>query len=84
MKPYFGSEIAEHDVTMTPFPADLIKLQFFSLVRMRVIDVRRGIESLVTLLASVWELSRKECTGGQFDPPPLRDAGVIDIILSGR
>ena len=38
---------------------------------MREIDGRRGMESLVTLLASVWELSRKEYRGeGQFDPLP--------------
>ena len=54
VKPYFGSEIAKHDVTLTSFPADLLGIptQFF-LARMREIDVREGSESLPTIWPSV-------------------------------
>ena len=68
MKPYFGSEIAEHDVTITPFPADLLWLSNFALAKMRKIDPQRDMESLVTLLPFVWELFRKEYREGPFRP----------------
>ena len=40
-------------------------------VRMREIDIQRGLESLVTLLASVLQLSMEGYMGG-VSPPPYR------------
>ena len=50
---------------------------------MRESDAQSGMTSLVTLLVSVWELSRDEYRGGAFGRraqegafgPPLRGAG---------
>ena len=51
VKLYLGSKIAEHDVTMTLFPVDLLCLQNFSSARMRRIDARRDEKfGVVTLL----------------------------------
>ena len=76
VKPYFGSKIAEHGVTMTSFPAGLLQLKKIPLAKMCEIDARRGMESLVTLLASVWELSRKVYRGGGGDSAPRTGRGL--------
>ena len=44
---------------------------------MRKIDARRGLESLVTLLASVQELPREEYRGGGGDSPPPTGRGLM-------
>ena len=49
MKPYFGSEIAEDDVTLTSFPADPLELPNFPLAGMHKIDAREVPERLVTI-----------------------------------
>ena len=57
MGPCFGSEMSEHDVTVTSFSADLEELQDFSFVKICKIDKQEGHESFVTILPSVRELS---------------------------
>ena len=56
---------------------------------MRRIDAPRDMESLVTLLASVWELSRSVQGGGDDSPPPThygckRPNGWPGVILEFR
>ena len=47
---------------------------------MREIDARRGLESLVTLLASVWELPRKEYRRAVSPPFPLLGVGLEQVL----
>ena len=61
--PYFRSKSAEHDVTLTPFTADLPNVGRHDFYNLCNIDSREGIENLVIVRQTVWEIWRKHERG---------------------
>ena len=62
--PYFHSKSAEHDVTLTSFTADLSKVEHHNFHTLCKIGAREGIENLVIVRQTVWEIWRNKREGG--------------------
>ena len=61
--PYFRSKSAEHDVTLTSFAADPSKVERQN-CHMCKIDAKEGIENLVIVRQTVWEIWWENERGG--------------------
>ena len=60
--PYFRSKSAEHDITLSSFMADLSK-EGHNFQKLCKIVAREGIENLVIVRQTVWEIWRKNERG---------------------
>ena len=86
----FWHNIAEHDVTKTPFPQKFID-GFFSWYfgSRRQIDAGAGTENFVSIYAAVFALWRKSGRGHNLSPPPPAGRGLTPagtrhfVILDG-
>ena len=67
--------MAKHDVTKMSFTQKFLDGCFRNYGGRRQIDVGEGSESIASIFAAVFELSRKSARGAIFAPSPQQGAG---------